>query len=84
MLDFSGTPPEFPPCRGLVSSRVVGRRRELIFVGFGDEHRQIAEGLTPAPWSIDVVEMNLEDAFIEYTRGPKRSLPIFAEEEPHV
>jgi hypothetical protein len=24
-----------------------------------------------------VVELNLEDAFIEYTRGPRRSLPIF-------
>ena len=84
VLDFPGTPPEFPPCRGLVSSRVVGRRRELIVVGFGDEHRQIAEGLKPAPLAIDVIEMNLEDAFIEYTRGPKRSVPVFVEEEPHV
>ena len=48
VLDFSGPPPEFPPCKGLVSSRVIGRRRELIFVGFGDEERRIAEGLTPA------------------------------------
>jgi len=84
VLDFPGPPPEFPPCPGLVSSRVVGRRRELIFVGFGEEHRRIAEGLTPAPLSIDVIEMNLEDAFIEYTRGPRRSLPVFAEDEPHV
>jgi len=84
VLDFPGPPPEFPPCQGLVSSRVVGRRRELIFVGFGEEQRRIAESLTPAPLSIDVVEMNLEDAFIEYTRGPKRSLPIFTEDEPHV
>jgi ABC-2 type transport system ATP-binding protein len=84
VLDFPGMPPDFPPCQGLVSSRVVGRRRELIFVGFGEEHRQMAEGLKPAPLSIDVVEMNLEDAFIEYTRGPKRSLPVFVEEEPHV
>ena len=43
VLDFPGPPPEFPPCRGLVSSRVVGRRRELIVVGFGEEHRRIAE-----------------------------------------
>ena len=71
VLDFPGPPPEFPPCRGLVTSRVVGRRRELIFVGFGDNERQLAERLTPAPLAIDVVEMNLEDAFIEYTRGPK-------------
>jgi ABC-2 type transport system ATP-binding protein len=84
MLDFSGPPPEFPPCKGLVSSRVIGRRRELIFVGFGDAERRIAEGLTPAPLAIDVAELNLEDAFIEYTRGPKRSVPVFIEEEPHV
>jgi ABC-2 type transport system ATP-binding protein len=84
VLDFPATPPEFPPCKGLVSSRVVGRRRELIVVGFDDEHRRIAETLQPAPVAIDVVELNLEDAFIEYTRGPKRSVPIFVEEQPHV
>jgi ABC-2 type transport system ATP-binding protein len=84
VLTFPGPPPEFPSCQGLVSSRVVGHRRELIFVGFGDAERQIAERLTPAPTAIDVVEMNLEDAFIEYTRGPKRSLPVFVEEERHV
>jgi ABC-2 type transport system ATP-binding protein len=84
VLDFPSTPPEFPPCKGLVSSRVVGRRRELIVVGFGDEHRRIAEALQPAPLAIDVVELNLEDAFIEYTRGAKRSVPVFVEEQPHV
>ena len=83
VLDFPSTPPEFPPCQGLVSSRVVGRRRELIVVGFGDEHRRIAEGLEPAPVAIDIVELNLEDAFIEYTRGPKRSVPVFVEEQPY-
>jgi ABC-2 type transport system ATP-binding protein len=84
ILDFPGPPPDFPPCRGLVSSRVMGRRRELIFVGFGDEQRQIVERLNPAPLAIDVVELNLEDAFIEYTRGPKRSIPIFLEDEAYV
>ena len=84
ILDFPGPPPEFPPCPGLVRNRVRGRRRELIFVDFGDEQRQIAERLSPAPLAIDVVELNLEDAFIEYTRGPKRSIPIFVEDEVHV
>jgi hypothetical protein len=28
-----------------------------------------------------VIDFNLEDAFIEYTRGQRRSLPIFAAEE---
>jgi ABC-2 type transport system ATP-binding protein len=84
VLEFPGTPPEFPACPGLVSSRSVGRRRELIVVGFGDDHRRIAESLTPAPLSIDVIDMNLEDAFIEYTRGPRRSAPVFVEDEPYV
>jgi hypothetical protein len=35
----------------------------------------LAESL--APRATDVVELNLEDAFIEYTRGPRRALPIF-------
>lgn len=84
VLDFPTTPPEFPGCQGLVSSRALGHRRELVFVGFSDEHRRIAEALTPAPLSIDTVELSLEDAFIEYTRGPKRSVPVFVEDQPDV
>ena len=30
---------------------------------------------------MDVVELNLEDAFIEYTRGPRRPLAFLGEEE---
>ena len=75
VLEFAGQPPEFPACPGLVSSRQVGRKRELIVVGFGEEHRRLAESLGPK--AVDVIEMNLEDAFIEYTRGPRRALPIF-------
>ena len=75
VLEFAGQPPAFPACKGLVSSRQVGCKRELIVVGYGDEHRQLAESLNPR--AIDVVQMNLEDAFIEYTRGPRRALPIF-------
>jgi ABC-type multidrug transport system ATPase subunit len=29
-----------------------------------------------------ILDLNLEDAFIEYTRGPRRSLPLFAMEDP--
>ena len=42
------------------------------------EHRHLAESLSPR--SIEVLELNLEEAFIEYTRGRKRSLPIFSGE----
>jgi hypothetical protein len=30
-----------------------------------------------------VLELNLEDAFIEYTRGPRRSLPLLSVERRH-
>jgi ABC-2 type transport system ATP-binding protein len=77
VLRFDAQPPDFPDCEGLVHRRQVGESKlELILVGYGDEHRRLAESLSPR--SIEVVELNLEEAFIEYTRGPKRSLPIFA------
>ena len=61
-----------------MSNRQVGRKLEVVVVGYGDEHRRLAESLSPR--SIEVIDFNLEDAFIEYTRGPRRSLPMFAEE----
>jgi ABC-2 type transport system ATP-binding protein len=79
VLEFDREPPEFPVCPGLVRSWRAGRKLELIFVGYSDEHRRLAESLQPR--AIEVVELNLEDAFIDYTRGPRRPLPIFAEEE---
>jgi ABC-2 type transport system ATP-binding protein len=82
VLEFPGAPPEFPACRGLVSSRQVGRRRELIVVGWGEEHEQLAESLRPL--TSEVIEMNLEDAFIGYTHGPSRGLPIFGGEPTDV
>jgi ABC-2 type transport system ATP-binding protein len=81
VLEFTKEPPEFPGCEGLVSSRRVGVKLELVIVGFKEEHRRLAESL--APRSLEVVEMSLEDAFIEYTRGPRRSLPIFVGEQSH-
>ena len=77
VLKFDGGARAFPDCDGLVNRREVGESRlELVLVGYNDEHRRLAESLSPR--SIDVLELNLEEAFIEYTRGPKRSLPIFA------
>ena len=61
---------------GLVNSRKTGKRLELVLVNYSDADRELLEGLSPR--SLEVIELNLEEAFIEYTRGPKRSLPIFA------
>ena len=76
VLEFPQAPPAFPACQGLVSNRQVGHKLEVIIVGFSDDHRRMAESLHPR--SMEVIELNLEDAFIEYTRGPRRALPIFS------
>ncbi|MAG92422.1 MAG: ABC transporter [Planctomycetaceae bacterium] len=68
---------QFAECPGLVSRRVVGEQLELVIAGYGESHQKLAEAA--APRSIDVLELNLEDAFIEYTRGQRRSIPLFGE-----
>ena len=78
VLEFPGQPPAFPGCEGLVQAWQVGHRLELVIVGFGEPQRRVIESLAPLAW--DVVGLNLEDAFVDYTRGPRRSLPVFGEE----
>jgi ABC-2 type transport system ATP-binding protein len=52
-----------------------------VIANYSNDHLQAAEALDPA--SVDVVELNLEDAFIEYTRGQRRALPsLIANEKP--
>lgn len=78
VLEFAGDPPDEPAIPGLVSYRQVGPRLELVLVGYDDAQREAVEALEPR--STELLELNLEDAFIEYTRGPRRSLPIFSTE----
>jgi ABC-2 type transport system ATP-binding protein len=55
----------------------MGTRLELVMVGYRREQQVAIEELMPL--SVEVIELNLEDAFIEYTRGPRRPLPpLFA------
>ena len=82
VLEFNDEPPEFPLCEGLVNVWRVGRRLEVVVVDYNEEHERLARALNP--YSLDVLELNLEDAFIAYTRGSRRSLPIFAGGENHV
>lgn len=79
VVEFGRQPPAFPAVEGLLGDWQVGTRRELVFVNFGPAQRAAIEALSPR--KVEVVELNLEDAFIEYTRGPRRSLPLFAGEE---
>ena len=78
VLEFPGRPPTFPGCAGLVQAWEVGHRLELVIVNFGADQQQAIESLSPLSW--EVVGLNLEDAFVDYTRGPRRSLPVFGEE----
>jgi ABC-2 type transport system ATP-binding protein len=80
IVEFGRQLPALPSCEGLVGSQQVGTRYELVFVGFGPRQRAALEAL--APQRLSVEELNLEDAFIEYTRGPRRPLPLLQEEEP--
>jgi ABC-2 type transport system ATP-binding protein len=75
VLQFDGPPQAFPLREGVVGDMVIGNRRELVIANYSEEHLAAAEALDPV--SIDVLELNLEDAFIEYTRGPRRPLPSF-------
>jgi ABC-2 type transport system ATP-binding protein len=77
VLEYDGPPPPFPLTTGVVSNRAGETRRELIIANFNDEHRQAAEDTGAR--SVEVVELNLEDAFIEYTRPGRRSLPLFTD-----
>jgi ABC-2 type transport system ATP-binding protein len=79
VLTFSGSVPRFPDCPGLVSQRQIGGKLELVVIDFGDEHAALAESLGAV--SVEVLEMNLEDAFIAYTRGETRPLPRLEWEE---
>lgn len=82
MLRFASTPPAPPQCDGLVASQLEGTDLELVIAGFSDRHQAMLEALSPL--SLEVIEMNLEDAFIAYTRGTRRSLPTFVEDNRHV
>jgi ABC-2 type transport system ATP-binding protein len=77
VVEFGRQPPEVPACPGLLSDWCVGSRRELVFVGYGSQQRDLIDSLSPR--RVEEVDLNLEDAFIEYTRGPRRSLPIFSQ-----
>lgn len=81
VLEFAGYMPEKPVIPRMVNCRQVGAALEIVLVGYDDAQRQAVEALEPL--SIEVLDMNLEDAFIEYTRGPRRSLPLFATELEH-
>ena len=77
VVEFDQDPPPWNGCPGLVQQWQVGKRRDLVFVGYGDLQRRAVEALEPK--RIDLVELSLEDAFIEYTRTNRNPLPLWEE-----
>jgi len=75
ILDFDGAPPEAGSIPGLVNDWKVGHRLELIFAGYGEAQKRAVEAFEPK--RVATVEMSLEDAFIEYTRGKRKPLPLW-------
>ncbi len=75
VLTFEGTPPPWPGTTGVVSDVANGTRREVVLANYSPEHYELARSLKPAV--IDVIDLSLEDAFIEYTRGRRRGMPEF-------
>lgn len=79
--EFSGAPPAIGDAPGLVQARRTGQRAELVFVRFGAEQQRFVESLSPRHW--EVVDLNLEDAFIEYTRrGRPAALSLSVDPQP--
>jgi ABC-2 type transport system ATP-binding protein len=77
IAEFGSAAPPLADLPGLVSGLINGRRWELVFAGYGET--QMAALQQHNPLAVDVVELNLEDAFIAYTRGRRR---IFAQDAP--
>lgn len=79
ILEFDSPPPpdlKFPEVTGLVHSRVFFQQLHVVVVYPNGEHQRLAESLNPK--EIIVEKMNLEDAFLEYTREPKGALSFFS------
>jgi len=81
VLDFNGLAPEEVICPGMVNSWNLGSQLELVLVGYDESQQAAVESLEPR--NIQVIDLNLEEAFVEYTRGRKRSLPLFVQEDHH-
>ncbi len=79
VVEFPSEAPEIPAIPGLIGAERTGCKAELIVVDYDEAKRETLEKLKPL--AIEEIEMNLEDAFISYTRGPRKPLAIFADAE---
>ena len=74
VLEFARQPPAFPAMPGVIGSRQMGTRLDVVFAGYTAQHEASIRALEPKRG--ELVDLNLEDAFIEYTRGNWKPLPM--------
>lgn len=74
ILDFGQAPPESPGCPGLLSSRRVGTRLELVVDGFGEEHLRHIESLSPR--TFEIVDLDAQATRLVNARASRRPTPV--------
>ena len=77
VVEFGDEVPPPPSWEGVVGAFQAGNRMELVIAGYNGAHRAQIDALNPR--RVEEIEMNLEDAFIEYTRKTRKPLPLFEE-----
>jgi ABC-2 type transport system ATP-binding protein len=78
VLTFASEVPPLSPCPGMVSQRCIGNQLELVILHYGPDQAAWCNSL--GAQSTEVVEMNLEDAFIAYTRNANRPSTVQPQE----
>ena len=69
-LTFAGTPPELPEMPGVVRAAVGEREITVTVAPFDEAALEKLKGL--APESVEVVDLGIEDAFVDYTSPAKQ------------
>jgi ABC-2 type transport system ATP-binding protein len=71
VLKFTDTPPALPPIPGLLHAMRLGNELRLTIANYDDHVEQLLTAMGPT--RIEPIDMNLEDAFIDYLgrRGEK-------------
>ncbi len=67
VISFEGRPPRLPVFEGLVNVQRDRDKLMAVVVDWDERKRRIVEALDPQ--AIEVLDLSMEDAFVEYARG---------------
>jgi ABC-2 type transport system ATP-binding protein len=67
VISFEGRPPRLPLFEGLVDVQRDRNKLMAVVVDWDERKRRIVEALDPQ--AIEVLDLSMEDAFVEYARG---------------